>query len=54
MPQGTSQTDTEIPPPTVWKRVAWLVSIWAASVSTLAVVVEVIRLCMSAIGLKTH
>lgn len=54
MPQETPRMNTEIPPPTVWKRVAWLVGIWAASVLTLAVVVEVIRLCMSAIGLRTH
>jgi hypothetical protein len=38
----------------LWKRVAWLVAIWLASVSTVLIVVELIRFFMSAAGLKTH
>jgi hypothetical protein len=38
----------------LWKRLAWLVAIWLASVSTVLVVVELIRFFMSAAGLKTH
>lgn len=38
----------------LWKRLAWLFSIWLASVSTVLIVVEMIRFFMSAAGLKTH
>jgi Protein of unknown function (DUF2474) len=38
----------------LWKRVAWLFAIWLASVSTVLIVVEMIRLFLSAAGLKTH
>ncbi|SEA61074.1 DUF2474 domain-containing protein [Paraburkholderia sartisoli] len=38
----------------VWKRLAWLGGIWLASVLALGLVVEIIRLGMSAAGLKTH
>jgi hypothetical protein len=34
-----------------WKRLAWLVLIWAASVAALGVVAYGIRLIMNAVGL---
>jgi hypothetical protein len=36
------------------KRLAWLGGIWLASVLSLGVVVEIIRVGMAAAGLKTH
>ncbi|WP_286162262.1 DUF2474 domain-containing protein [Burkholderia sp. WP9] len=36
------------------KRLAWLGGIWLASVLSLGVVVEIIRLGMAAAGFKTH
>lgn len=38
----------------LWKRIAWLFAIWLASVSTVLIVVEIIRFLMSAAGLRTH
>ncbi|MDE1181796.1 DUF2474 domain-containing protein [Paraburkholderia sp.] len=37
-----------------WKRCAWLVGIWFASVSVVLIVVELLKLFMAAAGLKTH
>ncbi|AVK72246.1 DUF2474 domain-containing protein [Cupriavidus necator] len=37
-----------------WSQLFWLVVLWTASVATMAVVVELIRLSMTAAGLKTH
>ncbi|VVD70026.1 hypothetical protein PTE30175_00519 [Pandoraea terrae] len=37
-----------------WKQLFWLVALWTAGVTTVVLVVELIRLSMTAIGLKTH
>ncbi|ELY4573146.1 DUF2474 domain-containing protein [Cronobacter universalis] len=37
-----------------WKKLMWLVVIWAASVLALGAVSMVLRLLMSAAGLKAH
>ncbi|ELY2667775.1 DUF2474 domain-containing protein [Cronobacter sakazakii] len=37
-----------------WKKLLWLVVIWSASVLALGAVTMVLRLLMSAAGLKTH
>ena len=37
----------------LWRRLLWLVAIWAASVSTVALVAEFIRLLMAAAGMRT-
>ena len=34
---------TDTPPGPLWRRLAWMAAIWAASVSALAVVAGVIR-----------
>jgi hypothetical protein len=36
-----------------WKRLAWLVLIWAASVAALAIVAYALRLVMNAVGLTS-
>ena len=43
------------PSPTIswWRRVAWLIFIWAAGVSVLAVLAYLLRLLMNAAGLTT-
>lgn len=43
----------EIPRP-FWKKLMWLVIIWAASVMALGVVATVFKLLMTAAGMKTH
>lgn len=48
---GMSKTQQAQP---LLKRLAWLAAIWLASVLSLGVVVEIIRLGMAAAGLKTH
>ncbi|WP_240975271.1 DUF2474 domain-containing protein [Paraburkholderia aromaticivorans] len=48
---GKSETQQAQP---LLKRLAWLGGIWLASVLSLGVVVEIIRLGMAAAGLKTH
>ncbi len=35
-----------------WKRVSWLVFIWASSVAALAIVAFFVRLLMTSAGLK--
>ncbi len=37
-----------------WKRMGWLVAIWGCSVVGLAVVAELLRLFMTAAGMKSH
>lgn len=37
-----------------WKQLLWLVWLWAAGVATVALAAELIRLSMTAIGLKSH
>ncbi|EPF6503389.1 MULTISPECIES: DUF2474 domain-containing protein [Klebsiella/Raoultella group] len=37
-----------------WKRIGWMVVIWAASVMALAIVASIFRLLMLAAGMKTH
>jgi hypothetical protein len=41
-------TDGHEPPGPLWKRLAWFVAIWAASVAALGVVAVVIRELVSA------
>lgn len=36
-----------------WKKLGWLVLIWAASVATLAAVAWLIRLVMTAVGMSS-
>ncbi|RJG41518.1 DUF2474 domain-containing protein [Mesorhizobium sp. DCY119] len=31
----------------IWKRLGWMVLIWAASVAVLAVIAQAIRLCLT-------
>ncbi|HTK02990.1 MAG TPA: DUF2474 family protein [Bordetella sp.] len=38
----------------MWKRLAWLLVIWAASVAVLGVVALVVRWMMGAAGLTPH
>ncbi|HAF1690111.1 TPA: DUF2474 domain-containing protein [Salmonella enterica] len=40
--------------PSVWKRLAWLVIIYGASVLALGVVASLFRMLMSAAGMHTH
>jgi hypothetical protein len=37
-----------VPRPPLWKRLAWMVAIWAASVATLGVVAGILRLWLKA------
>ncbi|WP_312423912.1 DUF2474 domain-containing protein [Serratia sp. (in: enterobacteria)] len=37
-----------------WKRIGWLVIIWSASVLGLFVVASLLRLLMTAAGMKSH
>lgn len=37
-----------------WKRVLWMVAIYAGSVMALGVVATLFRLMMTAAGMKTH
>ncbi len=36
------------------KQVIWLVGLWAASVATVGLVAELLRILMEAAGLKSH
>ncbi|ARP83112.1 DUF2474 domain-containing protein [Bordetella genomosp. 9] len=38
----------------IWKRLAWLIVIWAASVAVLGGVALIVRWMMSAAGLTLH
>jgi hypothetical protein len=38
----------------MWKRLAWLLIIWAASVAVLGIVALVVRWMMGAAGLTSH
>jgi hypothetical protein len=38
----------------MWKRLAWLLVIWAASVAVLGIVALVVRWMMGAVGLTSH
>ncbi|UFH48838.1 DUF2474 domain-containing protein [Pseudomonas sp. KNUC1026] len=38
----------------LWQRLGWLALIWLGSVVSLAVVAGLIRLLMSAAGMRTH
>ena len=38
----------------LWQRIGWLLVIWTASVASLAVFAMLVRLFMSAAGMKTH
>lgn len=37
-----------------WKKLAWMVIIWAASVLSLGIVATVFKLLMTAAGMRTH
>ncbi|MBS7522453.1 DUF2474 domain-containing protein [Serratia ureilytica] len=41
-------------PRSFWKKLMWLVIIWAGSVIALGVVATVFKLLMTAAGMKTH
>ena len=49
---GTA-ADSEPERQPLWRRLLWLVAIWAASVAAVALVAELIRLLMAAAGLRT-
>ncbi len=38
----------------LWKRIGWLVVIWAGSVFALFIVASLLRMFMTAAGMKTH
>ena len=38
----------------LWQRIGWLLVIWTASVASLGVFAWLIRLFMTAAGMKTH
>ncbi|MGO4682325.1 DUF2474 domain-containing protein [Hyphomicrobium sp. 2TAF46] len=48
-----SPADTGIEKPSWLRRIGWLVLLWAAGVATVGVVAIVIRIFMTAAGLKT-
>ncbi|EIK93659.1 hypothetical protein PMM47T1_26053 [Pseudomonas sp. M47T1] len=37
-----------------WKRVGWLLVIWAGSIVALGIVAELLRMFMTAAGMKSH
>lgn len=49
-----TRTATETSASPWWKRVLWLVAIYAGSVLALAVVAMLFRLLMTAAGMKSH
>ena len=48
MKQDTTTTNGREPPGPMWKRLAWFVAIWAASVAALGIVAVMIRQLVSA------
>ncbi|MGR7043457.1 DUF2474 domain-containing protein [Klebsiella aerogenes] len=50
----TSMNSVDETPRPFWKKLMWLVIIWAASVMALGVVATVFKLLMTAAGMKTH
>jgi hypothetical protein len=38
----------------LWQRIGWLVIIWAGSVFALFIVASLLRMFMTAAGMKTH
>lgn len=50
----TSMNSVDETPRPFWKKLIWLVIIWAASVMALGVVATVFKLLMTAAGMKTH
>ncbi len=48
-----SPTDTGIEKPSWLRRIGWLVLLWAAGVATVGVAAIIIRIFMTAAGLKT-
>ena len=40
--------------PALWRRMMWMIAIWAASVLALGVVASVFKLLMAAAGMKSH
>jgi hypothetical protein len=54
-PTGTTvDVDRQLERQPLWRRLLWLVAIWVASVSAVALVAELIRLLMAAAGLRTR
>lgn len=52
--KNTSMDSVGETPRPFWKKLMWLVIIWAASVMALGVVATVFKLLMTAAGMKTH
>lgn len=46
-------TQAQAPSP-LWKRIAWLVAIYAGSILALGCVATVFRLLMTAAGMRSH
>jgi hypothetical protein len=38
----------------LWKKVGWLIVIWSGSVVALGIAAEVLRMFMTAAGMKSH
>ena len=52
-PPGTA-VDSQPERQPLWRRLFWLVVIWALSVAAVALVAEFLRLLMAAAGLRTR
>lgn len=52
--KNTSMNSVDKTPRPFWKKLMWLVIIWAASVMALGVVATVFKLLMTAAGMRTH
>ncbi|VAM27275.1 Protein of uncharacterised function (DUF2474) [Enterobacter hormaechei] len=52
--EKTSMKTVDETPRPFWKKLMWLVIIWAASVMALGVVATIFKLLMTAAGMKTH
>jgi len=48
-----SEDDAAVKKP-LWQRIGWLVVIWSGSVLVLFVVASLLRMFMTAAGMKTH
>jgi hypothetical protein len=46
--------DSQYEGQSLWRRLIWLVAIWAASVAAVGLTAELLRLLMGLAGLRTH